>query len=109
MTSSGGSLAPAAAACHAASLALSGPAGGVVGARLVGAAVGGSDLLAIDMGGASADASLVTAAEALTEGTGAVAGVPLAPPSILLEAGGGGGGGGARVGGGGARQGGPGE
>jgi len=78
MTSSGGSLAPAAAARRAASLALSGPAGGVVGARLVGAAVGVSDLLAIDMGGTSADASLVTAAEALTEGTGAVAGIPLA-------------------------------
>src|SRR3989449_4006566 len=85
MTSSGGSLAPAAAACHAASLALSGPAGGVVGARLVGAAVGVTDLLAIDMGGTSADASLVTAAEALTEGTGAVAGVALALPSILIE------------------------
>src|SRR5207247_4898373 len=55
MTSSGGSLAPAAAARRAASLALSGPAGGVVGARLVGAAVGGSDLLAIDMGGTGAD------------------------------------------------------
>src|SRR2546425_5922550 len=85
MTSSGGSLAPAAAACHAASLALSGPAGGVVGARLVGAAVGVSDLVAIDMGGTSADASLVTAAEALTEGTGSVAGVALALPSILIE------------------------
>src|SRR3989475_11525285 len=85
MTSSGGRLAAGAAACHAASLALSGPAGGVVGARLVGVAVGVSDLLAIDMGGTSADASLVTAAEALTEGTGAVAGVALALPSILIE------------------------
>jgi len=57
----------------------------VVGARLVGAALGVSDLLAIDMGGTSADASLVTAAGALTEGTGTVAGVPLALPSILIE------------------------
>src|SRR2546427_7757634 len=39
---------------------LSGPAGGVVGARLVGAAVGLADLLTLDMGGTSADASLVT-------------------------------------------------
>src|SRR3989442_9072998 len=85
MTSSGVSLAPSAAARRAASLAVSGLAGGVVGARLVGAAVGVSDLLAIDMGGTSADASLVTAAEALTEGTGAVAGIPLALPSILIE------------------------
>jgi N-methylhydantoinase A len=85
MTSSGGSLAPAAAAHHAASLALSGPAGGVVGARLVGAAVGVSDLLAIDMGGTSADASLVTSAVALTEVPGSIAGVPLALPAILVE------------------------
>src|SRR5438128_3273765 len=107
MTSSGGSLAPAAAACHAASLALSGPAGGVVGARLVGAALGVSDLLAIDMGGTSADASLVTAAGALTEGTGTVAGVPLALPSILIETVSAGGGSVARVDEGGALKVGP--
>src|SRR3989442_684496 len=85
MTSSGGSLAPAAAATRAASLALSGPAGGVVGARLVGDAVGVADLLAIDMGGTSADASLVAGAAALMEGSGAVAGIPLALPAILIE------------------------
>src|SRR2546427_275088 len=107
MTSSGGRLAAGAAACHAASLALSGPAGGVVGARLVGVAVGVSDLLAIDMGGTSADASLVTAAEALTEGTGAVAGVPLALPSILIETVSAGGGSVARVDEGGALKVGP--
>src|SRR2546428_9830647 len=107
MTSSGGSLAPAAAARRAASLALSGPAGGVVGARLVGAAVGVSDLLAIDMGGTSADASLVTAAEALTEGTGAGAGIPLPLPSILIQTVSAGGRSVARGGQGGAAQGGP--
>src|SRR5947209_16872507 len=85
MTSSGGSLAPAAAATRAASLALSGPAGGVVGARRVGDAVGVADLLAIDMGGTSADASLVAGAAALMEGSGAVAGIPLALPAILIE------------------------
>src|SRR2546425_6217790 len=58
MTSSGGSLAPAAAACHAASLALSGAAGGVVGAPLVGAAGGGGHLLALHMGGAGAGAGV---------------------------------------------------
>src|SRR5437867_3653086 len=60
MTSSGGTLPPATAAARAASLALSGPAGGVVGARLVGVAVGVSDLLTLDMGGTSADASPVS-------------------------------------------------
>src|SRR6266542_3078104 len=78
MSSAGGTLAPRAAACRAAALALSGPAGGVVGARLVGAAVGLSELVTLDMGGTSADASLVT-------GGAAVSDVPLALPSILIE------------------------
>ena len=85
MTSSGGTRAPAAAAAHAASLALSGPAGGVVGARLVGAAVGLSDLLTLDMGGTSADASLVAGGAPLADGGGAVGGVPLALPAVLIE------------------------
>src|SRR5207237_1024081 len=55
MTSSGGTLPPGPAATRAASLALSGPAGGVVGARLVGAAVGLRALLTPDMGRTSAD------------------------------------------------------
>jgi len=85
MTSSGGTLAADAAAAHAASLALSGPAGGVVGARLVGEAVGIRDLLTLDMGGTSADASLVTGGVALSEGAESVGGVPLALPAILIE------------------------
>ena len=87
MTSNGGTLAPEQAAARAASLALSGPAGGVVGARLVGEAVGESarDLLTLDMGGTSADASLVSGGVALTEGAESVAGVPLALPAILIE------------------------
>src|SRR5213596_1151300 len=85
MTSSGGTLPPAAAATRAASLALSGPAGGVVGARLVGAAVGLSDLLTLDMGGTSADASLVTGGTPLGDGGGTVAGLALAPPALTVS------------------------
>ncbi len=92
MASSGGTLPPPAAAARAASLALSGPAGGVVGACLVGAAVGLPDLLTLDMGGTSADASLVTGGLAVSDGGGgggggggAVAGIPLALPAILIE------------------------
>jgi len=85
MTSSGGTRAPAAAAAHAASLALSGPAGGVVGARLVGAAVGQTDLLTLDMGGTSADASLVVEGAPLADGAGEVGGIPLALPAVLIE------------------------
>jgi N-methylhydantoinase A len=85
MTSSGGTIAPEVAAAHAAGLALSGPAGGVVGARVVGEAVGIRDLLTLDMGGTSADASLVTGGVALREGAESVAGIPLALPAILIE------------------------
>jgi N-methylhydantoinase A len=85
MTSSGGTLSSRAAAARAASLALSGPAGGVVGARLVGAAVGVRDLLTLDMGGTSADASLVRGGLPHGEGAGSIAGVPLALPAILIE------------------------
>src|SRR5213082_2662132 len=81
MTSSGGTLSPQAAGVRAASLALSGPAGGVVGARLIGEAVGRPDLLTLDMGGTSADASLVMGGVALTEGADAIGGVTLALPS----------------------------
>src|SRR6266576_1609973 len=85
MTSSGGTLAPEQAAQRAASLALSGPAGGVVGARLVGDAVGIRELLTLDMGGTSADASLITGGVAIAEGAESVAGVPIALPAILIE------------------------
>ena len=113
MTSAGGTLDPAAAAGRAASLALSGPAGGVVGARLVGAAVGFTELLALDMGGTSADASLVTGGAAVTDGGGAapgegsIAGIPIALPSILIESVSAGGGSIARVDDGGALKVGP--
>src|SRR6266550_3087698 len=85
MTSNGGTLPPGAAATRAASLALSGPAGGVVGARLVGAAVGLSDLLTLDMGGTSADASLVAGGAPLADSGGTVAGLALALPAVLIE------------------------
>ena len=85
MTSSGGTLAPEQASEQAARLALSGPAGGVVGAQLVGAAVGIEDLLTLDMGGTSADASLIMGGVALSEGAETVAGIPIALPAILIE------------------------
>lgn len=85
MTSSGGTLPPDTAASASAALALSGPAAGVVGARMLGAAMDVSDLLTLDMGGTSADASLVTGGAALREAGGKVAGLPLALPAILIE------------------------
>jgi N-methylhydantoinase A len=85
MTSAGGTLAPGAAARRAATLTLSGPAGGVVGARLAGAAVGERDLLTLDMGGTSADAGIVQEGAVLTTTSNVVGGVPLALQSVLVE------------------------
>src|SRR5947208_578664 len=88
MTSSGGTLPPGPAATRAASLALSGPAGGVVGARLVGAAVGLRELLTLDMGGTSADASLVTGGTPPGDGGGrvAAAGVVAVAAAVMARA-----------------------
>ncbi|MGH7520101.1 MAG: hydantoinase/oxoprolinase family protein [Gemmatimonadales bacterium] len=93
MTSNGGSLAPRDAINHAANLALSGPVGGVVAAGWLNPAVGRDqrDLLTLDMGGTSADASLVVMhgpgwrEDGLTERTAVIAGVPLSVPAILIE------------------------
>ncbi len=85
MTSGGGMRAAPEAALHAASLALSGPAGGVVGAAAVARAIGVRDALTIDIGGTSADAGLILDGEPLVEPGGAVAGVPIALPRVLVE------------------------
>ncbi|HSD32133.1 MAG TPA: hydantoinase/oxoprolinase family protein [Gemmatimonadales bacterium] len=85
MASGGGTLSAAAAAESAAALALSGPVGGVVGAQLLGEALGHRDLLTLDMGGTSADASLIQGGVASREGSTAVGGVPLALPAVLIE------------------------
>jgi N-methylhydantoinase A len=92
MASNGGTLSPAQAAGRATALALSGPAGGVEGARLLGDAVGERRLLTLDMGGTSADASVVLDGVPLTRTAGAVGGVPIALPHVLIETVGAGGG-----------------
>lgn len=85
MTSGGGMLPAADASSRAASLALSGPAGGVVGAAAVLRAAGLGDALTIDIGGTSADAGLILNGEPLVEPGGSVAGVPIALPRVLVE------------------------
>jgi N-methylhydantoinase A len=59
MQSSGGLVAAAAAAQHAAWTVLSGPAGGAVGAAHLGSLAGRRDLLSFDMGGTSCDVAVV--------------------------------------------------
>jgi N-methylhydantoinase A/oxoprolinase/acetone carboxylase beta subunit len=85
MTSGGGMRTAAEASHAAASLALSGPAGGVVGAAAVLRAAGLARALTIDIGGTSADAGLVLDGEPLVEPGGSVAGVPIALPRVLVE------------------------
>ncbi|MEP7088357.1 MAG: hydantoinase/oxoprolinase family protein [Gemmatimonadota bacterium] len=85
MTSSGGMRSADAAAKNAASLALSGPAGGVAGAAYVARLAGFPNALTIDIGGTSADAGLVLDGEPLIESGGDVAGVPIALPRVLVE------------------------
>ena len=92
MASNGGTLSVEQAAARAAALALSGPAGGVEGARLVGAQLAEGDLLTLDMGGTSADASVILDGRPLMQTAGDVGGVPLALPHVLIETVGAGGG-----------------
>ena len=83
---SGGGMADASeAARSAASLALSGPAGGVAGAALVARMAGFDRALSIDIGGTSADVGLILDGEPLVEAGGLVAGVPIALPRVLVE------------------------
>jgi N-methylhydantoinase A len=86
MTSAGGTLPATEASGHAASLALSGPAGGVTGAAAVARALGIARALTIDIGGTSADVGLIDGGEPLVERGGAVAGAPIALPRVLVEA-----------------------
>ncbi|MGB5454110.1 MAG: hydantoinase/oxoprolinase family protein, partial [Sedimenticolaceae bacterium] len=66
MQSSGDTVAAAQAAENAVRMLLSGPAGGLIGARHVGAASGLDRLLTFDMGGTSTDVALVDAQPRLT-------------------------------------------
>ena len=85
MTSGGGMRTIAQASRGAASLALSGPAGGVVGAAAALRAAGFTNALTVDIGGTSADVGLILDGEPLVEPGGRVAGVPIALPRVLVE------------------------
>src|SRR5258708_29863155 len=61
---------------------LSGPAAGAVGAAFIGAGAGFRDLIGIDIGGTSADITLIHHGEPGLTTTGHVGGWPLALPMI---------------------------
>lgn len=85
VSSSGGLQSAVEASSAAASLALSGPSGGVAGAALVARLAGFDRALSIDIGGTSADVGLILDGEPLVEAGGMVAGVPIALPRVLVE------------------------
>jgi N-methylhydantoinase A len=96
MQSHGGTIAAAQAGEHAVQLLLSGPAGGLMGARYVAAASGFKRLLTFDMGGTSTDVALIDGDIRLTS-EGEIADYPVAVPMVDLHTIGAGGGSIARV------------
>jgi N-methylhydantoinase A len=96
MQSHGGAIDSAQAAGHAAQLLLSGPAGGLAGARHVGSGSRAGRLLTLDMGGTSTDVALIDHDISLTS-EGRIAGYPVAVPMVDMHTIGAGGGSIARV------------
>jgi N-methylhydantoinase A len=91
MQSNGGLISPEIAGQQAARTVLSGPAGGVVGARYVAELAGFEQIIAFDMGGTSADVALCPGHLPLMT-DGEIAGLPLRLPSIDIHTVGAGGG-----------------
>jgi N-methylhydantoinase A len=92
MRSSGGVATPAEAAEHPATILVSGPAAGVVGAARIAALAGIDDAIAFDMGGTSTDVCLIAGgrAERATERT--IDGLPIRLPTVDVHTVGAGGG-----------------
>ncbi len=91
MQSNGGIINADVAGRQAARTALSGPAGGVVGARFVARQAGYEDLITFDMGGTSTDVALCPG-RLPTTSRGEIAGLPLRLPIIDIHTVGAGGG-----------------
>src|SRR3990167_5891892 len=71
---------------------LSGPAGGIVGARALARLAGLQRVISFDMGGTSTDVALLDSGELATTNEGAVGGVPVAVPMLDIHSVGAGGG-----------------
>ena len=91
MQSSGGTVSDRVAAAQPVRTLLSGPAGGVVGARAVAQLAGFERVISFDMGGTSTDVALLEG-ELATTSEGSVGGVPIAVPMLDIHTVGAGGG-----------------
>ncbi|HEY3017951.1 MAG TPA: hydantoinase/oxoprolinase family protein [Gaiellaceae bacterium] len=92
MRSSGGVARPAEAAAHPATILVSGPAAGVVGAGRIAALAGIDDAIAFDMGGTSTDVCLIAGGRAERASERTVGGLPIRLPTVDLHTVGAGGG-----------------
>jgi N-methylhydantoinase A len=85
MKSDGGVATPDAARTNPAAMLLSGPAGGVIAGACVAAATGVEGLVTFDMGGTSADFSLIVQGEPRMVTSRDIDGQPLRLPSLDIE------------------------
>jgi N-methylhydantoinase A len=92
MRSSGGVSTPEEAAEHPATILVSGPAAGVVGAARLAALAGIENAIAFDMGGTSTDVCLIAGGRAERASERTVAGLPIRLPTVDLHTVGAGGG-----------------
>jgi N-methylhydantoinase A len=92
MLSSGGVASVDVAAAHPATILVSGPAGGVVGAGLVARRAGFEHAIAFDMGGTSTDVCLLPGGRAARVAERVVGGLPIRLPTVDLHTVGAGGG-----------------
>ncbi|MGW7790588.1 hydantoinase/oxoprolinase family protein [Streptomyces tricolor] len=90
--SGGGAMTARAAREQPVSLILSGPAGGVIGASALSRLIGRPNLITIDMGGTSLDASLVLDSEPVSYQGAEFEGMPINTPSLYIHTIGAGGG-----------------
>jgi N-methylhydantoinase A len=92
MRSSGGVATPSEAAAHPATILVSGPAGGVVGAARIAALAGIEAAIAFDMGGTSTDVCLIAGGRAERTSGRSIDGLPIHLPTVDLHTVGAGGG-----------------
>jgi N-methylhydantoinase A len=92
MRSSGGVATPVEAAEHPATILVSGPAAGVVGAARLAALAGIENAIAFDMGGTSTDVCLIANGRAERASERTIAGLPIRLPTVDLHTVGAGGG-----------------
>jgi N-methylhydantoinase A len=92
MRSSGGVATPAEAAAHPATILVSGPAAGAVGAAMLASRAGFENAIGLDMGGTSTDVCLITGGRAERASERVVGGFPIRLPTVDIHTVGAGGG-----------------